>query len=152
MWKLINTLTNSQVKTHSYPNKLLNLVNSQHTGNPEKMANISNDYFVAVGKHIANSITPPCSNKSPVAYNGPDHSFVLCEAFPEEAEAVIDRLLECKSVRMNDIPIHTQTSSKAQVAKDTMCDKTSKHKQVAKDNRCDKTRPTSNNKLLSCNY
>ena len=24
MWKLINTLTNSQVKTHSYPNKLLN--------------------------------------------------------------------------------------------------------------------------------
>jgi len=63
MWKLINTLTNSQVKTHSYPNKLLNPINSQHTGNLEKMANIFNDYFVTVGKHIANSITPPCSNK-----------------------------------------------------------------------------------------
>ena len=30
MWKLINTLTNSQVKTHSYPNKLLKPINSQH--------------------------------------------------------------------------------------------------------------------------
>ena len=36
VWKLINTLTKSQVKTHSYPNKLLNPINSQHTGNPEK--------------------------------------------------------------------------------------------------------------------
>ena len=27
------------------------------------------------------------------------------ETFPEEVEAVINRLLECKSVRMNDIPI-----------------------------------------------
>ena len=62
LWKLINTLTNSQVKTHSYPNKLLNPINSQHTGNPEKMANIFNDYFVTVGKHIASSIIPPCSN------------------------------------------------------------------------------------------
>ena len=78
----------------------------QHTENPEKMANIFNDYFVTVGKHIANSITPPCSNKYPVAYSGPDHSFVLHETFPEEVEAVINRLLECKSVRMNDIPIH----------------------------------------------
>jgi len=106
MWKLINTLTNSQVKTHSYPNKLFNPINSQHTGNPEKIANIFNDYFVTVGKHIANSITPPCSNKYSVAYNGPDHSFVLHETFPEEVEAVINRLLECKTVRMNDIPIH----------------------------------------------
>jgi len=83
MWKLINTLSNSRVKTHSYPNKLLNPINSQHTGNPGKMANIFNDYFVTVGKHIANSITPPCSNKYPVAYNGPDHSFVSHETFPE---------------------------------------------------------------------
>ena len=68
--------------------------------------NIFNDYFVTVGKHITNSITPPCSNKYPVAYTGPDHSFVLHETFPEEVEVVINRLLECKSVRMNDIPIH----------------------------------------------
>ena len=61
MWKLINTLTKYQVKTHSYPNKLLNPTNSQHTGNSE--------------------------------------------TFPEEVEAVINRLLECKSVRMNAIPI-----------------------------------------------
>ena len=74
-----STLTISQVKTHSCPNKLLNPINSQHTGNPEKMANIFNDYFVTVGKHIANSIPPPRSNKYPVAYNGPDHSFVLHE-------------------------------------------------------------------------
>jgi len=106
MWKLVNTLTNSQVKPHSYPNKLLNPINSQHTGNPEKMANIFSDYFVTVGKHIANSITPPCNNKYPVAYNGPDHSFVWHETLPEEVEAVINRLLECKSVRMNDIPIY----------------------------------------------
>jgi len=106
MWKLINTLTNSQVKTHSYPNKLLNPINAQHTGNLEKMANIFNNYFVSVGKHIANNITPPCSNKYPVACNGPDHSFVLHETFPEEVAAVINRLLECKSVRMNDIPVH----------------------------------------------
>jgi len=105
MWKLINTLTKSQVKTHSYPNKLLNPINSQHTGNPEKMANIFNDYFVTVGKHIANSIPPPLSNKYPAAYNGPDQSVALHETFPEEVEAVINRLLECKSVRMNDIPI-----------------------------------------------
>jgi len=38
VWKLINTLTKSQVKNHSYPNKLLNPINSQHRGNPEKMA------------------------------------------------------------------------------------------------------------------
>jgi len=69
------------------------------------MANIFNDYFVTVGKHIANSIPPPLSYKYPVAYNGPDQSFVLHETFPEEVEAVINRLLECKSVRMNDIPI-----------------------------------------------
>jgi len=106
MWKLSNTLTNSQVKTHSYPNKLLNPINSQHTENPEKMANIFNDYFVTVGKHIVNSITPPRSNKYPVAFNGPDHSFALHETFPEKVEAVINRLLECKSARMNDIPIH----------------------------------------------
>ena len=94
MWKLINTLSNSQVKTHSYPNKVLNPINSQNTGNLEKMTDIFNDYFVTVGKHIANSITSPCSNKYPVAYNGPDHSFVLHETFPEEVEAVINRLLE----------------------------------------------------------
>jgi len=64
------------------------------------MANIFNYFFVTVGKHIANSITPPCSNKYPVAYNGPDHSFVSHETFPEEVEAVINRLVECKSVRM----------------------------------------------------
>ena len=69
------------------------------------MANIFNNYFVTVGKHIANSIPPPLSNKYPVAYNGPDQSFVLHETFPEEVEAVINRLLECNSVRMNDIPI-----------------------------------------------
>jgi len=69
------------------------------------MANIFNDYFVTVGKHIANSIPPPLSNKYPVSYNGLDQSFVLHETFPEEVEAVINRLLECKSVRMNDIPI-----------------------------------------------
>ena len=69
------------------------------------MDNIFNDYFVTVGKHIANSIPHPLSNKYPVAYNGPDQSFVLHETFPEEVEAVINRLLECKSVRMNDIPI-----------------------------------------------
>ena len=51
------------------------------------------DYFVTVGKHIANSITPPCSNKDPVAYNGPDHSFLLQETFPEKVEVVINRLL-----------------------------------------------------------
>jgi len=68
VWKLINTLTRSQVKTHSYHNKLLNPINSQHTGNPEKVADIFNDYFVTVGKHIANSIPPPLSNKYPVAY------------------------------------------------------------------------------------
>jgi len=61
---------------------------------------------VTVGKNIANSITPPCSNKYPVVYNGPDHSFVLHETFPENVEAVINRLLKCKSVRMNDIPVH----------------------------------------------
>ena len=33
-------------------------------------------------------------------------TLVLHETFPEEVEAVINRLLECKSVRMNDIPIH----------------------------------------------
>ena len=27
IWKRINTLTNSQVKAHSYPNKLLNPIN-----------------------------------------------------------------------------------------------------------------------------
>ena len=70
------------------------------------MANVFNDYFVTVGKNIANSITPPCSNKYPVAYNVPDYSFVLHETFPEEVEAVINRLVECKGVRMNDIPIH----------------------------------------------
>jgi len=72
------------------------------------MANIFNDYFVTLGKRIANNITSPCSHKCkyPVAYNGPDHSFVLHETFPEEVEAVANRLLECKSVRMNDIPIH----------------------------------------------
>jgi len=42
VWKLINTLTNSQVKTHSDPNKWFNPINSQHTGNPEKIANIFN--------------------------------------------------------------------------------------------------------------
>ena len=36
VWKLINTLTKSQVKTHTYPNKLLYPINSQHTENPEK--------------------------------------------------------------------------------------------------------------------
>jgi len=61
------------------------------------MANAFNDYFVRVGKHIANSIPPPGRNKYPVAYNGPDHSFVLHETFPEEVEAVINRLLECKT-------------------------------------------------------
>jgi len=106
VWKLINTLTKSHVKIHSYPNKLLNPINSQHTGNPEKMAKIFIDYFVTVGKHIANSIPPLLNNKYPVAYNGPDQSFVLHETFPEEVEAVINSLLECKSVRMNDIPIH----------------------------------------------
>jgi len=69
------------------------------------MANIFSDYLVTVGKHTANSIPPPLSNKYPVAYNGPDQSFVLHETFPEEFEAVINRLLECKSVRMKDIPI-----------------------------------------------
>jgi len=69
------------------------------------MANTFNDYFVTVEKHIANSIPPPLSNKYPVAYNGPDQSFVLHGTFPEEGEAVINRLFECKSVRMNDIPI-----------------------------------------------
>jgi len=39
-------------------------------------ANIFNDYFVTIGKNIANSITPPCSNKYPVAYNGPNHSCI----------------------------------------------------------------------------
>ena len=92
VWKVINTLTKSQVKTYSYPNKLLNPINSQHTGNPDKMANIFNDYFVTVGKHIAKSIRSPLSNKYPVAYNGPDQSFVLHETFPEEVEAVINRL------------------------------------------------------------
>jgi len=58
-----------------------------------------------MGKHIANSIPPPLSNKYPVACNVPDQSFVLHETFPEEAEAVINMLLEWKSVRMNDIPI-----------------------------------------------
>ena len=105
MWKLINTSTKSQVNAPSYPNKILNPINSQHTGNPEKMANVFNDYFVTVGKHIANSIPPPLSNKYPVAYNDPDLSFALHETFPEEVEAVINRLLECKIVRMNDIPI-----------------------------------------------
>jgi len=62
------------------------------------MANAFNDYFVRVGKHIANSIPPPGRNKYPVAYDGPDHSFVLHETFPEEVEAVINRLLECKTV------------------------------------------------------
>jgi len=46
------------------------------------MANIFNDYFVTVGKHTANSIPPPHSNKYPVAYNDPNHSFVLHETFP----------------------------------------------------------------------
>jgi len=55
------------MKSNSNPNKLLNPINSQHTGNAEKMANIFNDYFVTVGKHIANSIPPPLSNKYPVA-------------------------------------------------------------------------------------
>ena len=105
MLELINTLTESQVKTHSYPNKLLNPINSQYTGNPEKMANIFNDYFVTVGKRIANSIPPPLSKKYTVAYNGPDLFFLLHGTFPEEFEAVINRLLECKIVRMNDIPI-----------------------------------------------
>ena len=81
VWKLINTLTKSQVETHSYPNKFVNPINSQHTGNREKMANIFNGYFVTVGKYIANSIPPPCSNKYPVACNGPYHSFVLHECF-----------------------------------------------------------------------
>jgi len=105
VWKLINTSTKSQVNAPSYPNKILNPINSQHTGNPEKMANVFNDYFVTVGKHIANSIPPPLSIKYPVAYNGPDQSFVLHETSPEEVEALINRLFECKSVRMNDIPI-----------------------------------------------
>ena len=81
VWKLINTLTKSQVKTHSYSNKLLNPINSQHTGNPGNMANIFNGYFVTVGKHIANSIPPPLRNKYPVAYNGPDQSLYCMKLF-----------------------------------------------------------------------
>ena len=89
MWELVNTLSNSHVKTRSYPKKSLNPINSQHAGNPENMANICTAYFVTVGKHIANSIITPYRNKYPVAYTGPDHSFVLHETFPEEVEVVL---------------------------------------------------------------
>jgi len=30
----------------------------------------------------------------------------LHESFPEEVEAVINRMLECKLVKMNDVSIH----------------------------------------------
>jgi len=69
------------------------------------MANIS-DYFMAVWKRSGNSITRPCRYRYAVFYHGPDHSFVLHEAFSEEVAAVINRLLECKSVRMSNILIH----------------------------------------------
>jgi len=41
-----------------------------------------------------------------ITSKGPDHSFVLHETFAHEVKAVINRLLRCKSVRMNDIPLH----------------------------------------------
>jgi len=87
MWKLIDNLTNSRVKTYSHSVKLLDPKNSQYTRNAEKMANKFNDYFVTVGKRIANSITPSCSIWYPVVnYKGPDHSFVFHETFPENVD------------------------------------------------------------------
>jgi len=56
MWRLINTLTNSRDKNLSHLNKQLTQYIPK-TQKGQKKVNSFNDYFVAVAKCIANSIT-----------------------------------------------------------------------------------------------
>jgi len=71
------------------------------------MENIFNDYFVFIGNQLAAAIISPANKQYPVSCHGPQKSFVLHEATSEEVKIIIGNLRVSKSVRMNDIPIHT---------------------------------------------
>ena len=107
-WKLINCLIKSKEKSLMSPDKLINPVNQQPTNDPTHMENIFNDYFVFIGNQLAAAIISPANKQYPVSCHGPQKSFVLHEATSEEVKIIIDNLLVSKSVRMNDIPIHTR--------------------------------------------
>ena len=70
------------------------------------MASIFKNYFVSIGKKLASTIPSPNISSYPIVCSGPEQLFVLHETFTEEVIAVINSLIESKSTRNNDIPIH----------------------------------------------
>ena len=106
MWKLINNFLGSKAKELSPPEKLFDTENPTYTCNHETMASVFNNYFVSIGQKLASTIPPPNISAYHVVYSGPEQSFVLHETFTEEVIAVINSLIETKSTRQNDIPIH----------------------------------------------
>jgi len=105
-WNLINNLLGSKAKELSTPEKLFDTVNLTYTCNHEIMASIFNKYFVSIGKKLASTIPSPNISSYPIVCSGPAQLFVLHETFTEEVIAVINSLIESKSTRNNDIPIH----------------------------------------------
>ena len=96
---IVNVKTNSQLPQISHQ-----LENGKQVGNPVKMANMFNNYFVNVGGNIDKSI--PKTRRSPMDYllNRIPNSVFLAPVTEGEIEITIESLNQKKAIGPYSIP------------------------------------------------
>ena len=94
LWSGIRSIVNISDKTGVNISHLLQ--DGKAIDDPQKMANIFNNFFVNVSKKIS---TIPRTRKSPLDYlkHSNDKSFFLSSVAPEEVECLINSLQDGKA-------------------------------------------------------
>ena len=102
IWQVINgSLYQNKKKSRNSITKIKNS-DEEHVSNSHEIANTFNDFFVNIGKKMADKI-PECENR--IASPQAEGSLVIEETNPEEIMKLIDGLDINKSCREDDIPI-----------------------------------------------